>query len=77
VTTPRPRDLRPDQPRLALTMTEAAETIGCSLNTFQRHVLPELGVIRRGSRILVPVKELERWISASADPSPMTYRRRP
>ena len=53
-------------PRLALTPTEAAEALGVSRDTLERYILPELRVTRRGRRILISVKELERWLDASA-----------
>ena len=38
-----------------------------SLNSFERHVQPELRVIRRGKLRLFPIRELERWLEANAD----------
>jgi hypothetical protein len=52
--------------RLALTPREAAEAIGCSVDTFGRSVLPELRVVRRGRKTFVAVAELERWLERSA-----------
>jgi excisionase family DNA binding protein len=52
--------------RLALTPAEAAEAIGVSRDFFDEHVLPELRVVRRGRKVLVPVSELERWLVESA-----------
>jgi hypothetical protein len=61
----------PDHPvaedgRLALTRDEAAAAIGMSRDSFERHVLPNLRVIRAGRLRLVPVVELERWIAENA-----------
>jgi hypothetical protein len=53
-------------PRLALTPTEAAAAIGVSRDYFDDHVLPEVRVVQRGRRKLVPVRELERWLERSA-----------
>jgi hypothetical protein len=53
--------------RLALTRSEAAKSIGMSLDSFERHVQPELRLIRRGKLRLVPVAELERWLEANAE----------
>jgi excisionase family DNA binding protein len=50
--------------RLALSKAEAAETLGISLDFFEVHVLPELRVIRRGRRVLVPVAALHKWLEA-------------
>lgn len=49
-------------PRLALTPVEAAAALGCGETFFSEHVRPELRVIRRGRKVLVPVVELERWM---------------
>jgi hypothetical protein len=52
---------RPDLPRLALTKAEAAHALGVSVDHLERHVLPEVRVVRSGRLVLVPVRELERW----------------
>jgi excisionase family DNA binding protein len=57
---------RPAPPRLALTPEEAAASIGISRDSFDRHVLPEIRAVRRGRLVLVPVKELEKWVDRSA-----------
>jgi excisionase family DNA binding protein len=53
-------------PRLALGLDEAAEALSCSRDYFDEHVRHEIRTVRRGRRILVPVKELERWLERSA-----------
>jgi hypothetical protein len=53
-------------PRVALTKVEAAAALGISIDSFERHVQPELRVIRRGRMRLVPVRELERWATENA-----------
>ena len=53
-------------PPLALSLDEAAASLGCSRDHFDEHVRPELGVVRRGRRVFVPVRELDRWLSESA-----------
>ena len=53
-------------PRLALTRPEAAAAIGCSIDSFERHIQPELRLIRRGRLRLIPVVELERWLDRNA-----------
>lgn len=61
------QDARPTEPSpLTLTETKAARRLGVSPGFFKSHVLPELRVVRRGSRVLVPVSELERWIDRNA-----------
>lgn len=54
-------------PRLALTPPEAAAAIGCGPDYFAEHVRPELRLIRRGRKVLVPVAELERWVGENAE----------
>ena len=53
-------------PRLALSPEEAAHALGVSRDYFDLHVVPELRIVRRGRRRLVPIKELERWLDDSA-----------
>ena len=53
-------------PRLALTRSEAAATLGMSINSFERHVQPELRLLRIGAKVLVPVAELERYAAENA-----------
>jgi hypothetical protein len=48
-------------PRIALTREEAARALGMSLDSFERHVQPDLKLIRCGRLRLVSVRELERW----------------
>jgi excisionase family DNA binding protein len=52
--------------RVTLTPDEAADALGMSRDSFDRHVLPELRIVRRGRLRLVPVRELERWVEESA-----------
>jgi excisionase family DNA binding protein len=53
-------------PRLALSPEEAAAALGVSRDYFDEHVGPELRIVRRGRRKLVPIKELERWLEREA-----------
>lgn len=53
-------------PRLALSKREAADSIGVSVDYFEEHVQSELRLVRRGRKVLVPMKELERWLERSA-----------
>lgn len=53
--------------RVALTKREAADALGISIDSFERHVQHELRVVRRGRLRLVPVDELKRWISENAE----------
>jgi hypothetical protein len=54
-------------PRFALTIPEAAAAVGVGPDFFDTHIRPELKVIRRGSKRLIPVTELERWCSENAE----------
>ena len=54
------------QPRIALRVEEAAAALGMSRDSFDRYVLPDVRVIRRGRLILVPVTELHRWCERAA-----------
>ena len=49
-------------PRLALSKTEAAASLGVSVDHLERHILPELRVVYRGRRRLIAVAELQRWL---------------
>ncbi len=53
-------------PRLAFTRAEAASALGMSINSFERHVQPELRLVRRGKLRLIPLAELERWLEENA-----------
>lgn len=53
-------------PRLALSREEAAASIGMSLDSFERHVQPTIRLVRVGRMRLVPVAEIERWLSENA-----------
>ena len=44
-------------------MDEAAASLGVSRDSFERHILPEIKVVRPGRRILISVRELEGWLS--------------
>jgi excisionase family DNA binding protein len=53
-------------PRLALSVEEAAAAIGLSRDAFDEHVRHELRLVRVGRRLLVPVRELERYLDRHA-----------
>jgi excisionase family DNA binding protein len=57
---------QPTSPRLALTPEEAAAALSMSRDTFDRYVRDELRLVRVGRKVLVPVRELERWLERSA-----------
>ena len=52
----------PSVPRIALTKAEAAESLGMSVDSFERYVQDDVKLVRRGRLVLVPVRELERWV---------------
>jgi hypothetical protein len=54
-------------PRIALTPSEAAAAIGVGPDFFDANVAPQLRLIRRGRKRLVPVRELERWVAESSE----------
>jgi hypothetical protein len=54
-------------PRLALSIEEACAALGCSWDFWREHVAPEVRLVRRGRRKLVPVAELERWLADSVE----------
>jgi excisionase family DNA binding protein len=52
--------------RLALSPDEASAALGVSRDYFDQHIRPDLKIVRRGRRVLVAVRELERWLERSA-----------
>lgn len=61
------RKLATSIPRIALTPAEAAAAIGVGPDFFDANVAPELRLVRRGRKRLVPVRELERWAADNAE----------
>ncbi len=53
--------------RVALTRAEAATSVGVSVDFFEQHIQPDLRVIREGRKVLIPVAELERWVTERAN----------
>jgi hypothetical protein len=47
--------------RTLLTRQEAADSLGMSLRTFERHVQPNVRIVAVGQLRLVAPSELERW----------------
>lgn len=62
----RPRSPKAPVPRLALSLSEAAEALGVSADYFAEYVAPDLRMVRRGRKRLIAVSELERWLESSA-----------
>lgn len=52
---------------VAVTKAQAAEALSISIDSLERHVQPDLRVIRRGKLVLIPVAELERWANDNAE----------
>jgi len=52
--------------RLAVSKTEAAESLGVSVDFLEEHVMHELRVVREGRRRLIPVSELVGWLDSRA-----------
>ena len=60
------RELGGPPARLALRREEAASAIGVSLDFYEKHIEPELPLIRRGSLKLVAVAALARWLDENS-----------
>ena len=58
--------MKVETPRLALSRPEAADALGMSLDSFERHVQPQLRLVRYGRMRLIPIRELERWLELNA-----------
>jgi excisionase family DNA binding protein len=63
---PTPHTAMPARVKLALTRAEAAESLGMSVDSFERYVQGQVRLVRLGRLVLVPVAELERWLEANA-----------
>lgn len=61
-----PRKAAPPVPVLALSLADAAAALSMGETAFRDSVLPHLRVLRPGGRVLVPVRELERYVETSA-----------
>jgi hypothetical protein len=53
-------------PRLALNVEQACAALGVSWDVWREHIEPDVRLVRVGSRKLVPVAELERWLADHA-----------
>jgi hypothetical protein len=49
-------------PRTAVSPAEAAAMLGVSRSHFDEAILPNISYRRSRSRILIPVRELDRWL---------------
>jgi len=50
---------------LLLSRKRAAAALSMSVDSLERHVLPDLRLVRRGRLVLIPVAELEKWVARS------------
>jgi excisionase family DNA binding protein len=54
-------------PRVALTPPEAAASLGVGPDFFDSNIRHELKAVRRGSKVLFPVAELQRWANENSE----------
>jgi len=54
--------------RHAYTPREAAATFGVGRTFFDVEIRPELRVVRRGRKTLIPATEIDRWLERNAEP---------
>jgi len=59
-------EMQADRSRLALSIAEAADSLGMSADHFRRHVLPDLRVVRTGRLRLIPLAEVDGWLEGNA-----------
>jgi hypothetical protein len=52
--------------RQALSIQEACESLGVSWDFWHEQIEPEVRLVRRGRRKMVPTAELDRWLDANA-----------
>ncbi|MGE0026874.1 MAG: hypothetical protein AB7O78_09855 [Thermoleophilia bacterium] len=62
--------------RLAVSPPEAAAALGVGLTYFTETIAPELRLVRRGRRVIVPVAELTRWLEREGEATAETVGRR-
>lgn len=61
-------------PTRLLTREQAAQVVGVSMRSFERHVEPHLARVPVGARHLIPVAVVERWIEESVIEPPVRAR---
>ena len=62
-----PPKIKASIPRFALTVPEAAASLGIGESSFRRHVRPHIRLVREESLVLVPCSELARWVEECAE----------
>lgn len=63
----RPRPVTAPVPLITVNRDEAAAALGVSVDSFDRHIRPQLPVIRLGRMVLFAVGELEQWAKAAGE----------
>ena len=58
--------IAPPPPRLAVTKDVAAQMLSMSVDSLERHVLPDVRSIRVGGLVRIPTTELDRWVADRA-----------
>jgi hypothetical protein len=53
--------------KLLVSREQAAEMCDVSVDFFDEHIRPELKVVYLGRRVLIPVREIEKWIDRNAE----------
>ena len=56
-----------DAPRLALNIKDACQALSVSWDVWKQHIEPDVRIVRIGTRKLVPVAELQRWLADHAE----------
>lgn len=54
-------------PRLALSVSEACESLGVSWDTWRRYIQPDVKLVRLGRRKLIPTTELQAWLDRHSE----------
>jgi hypothetical protein len=54
-------------PSVALTIPKASAALDVGEDFFREHVLPDLRVVRKGSKRLIAVSELQRWCDENSE----------
>lgn len=54
-------------PRLALNVEQACAALGVSWDVWREHIEPDIHLVRIGTRKLVPITQLERWLADHAE----------
>jgi hypothetical protein len=60
------RGTKPPVTRLAYSKAETAQALGVSVDFTEKHVWPELRIVRRGRLSFVAMRELERGLEREA-----------